>query len=316
MIQKIFSISKDIRYVAVYRDGRLEMKSREAVAEASSPESDRYEELLVNPALITLASQRGNIDCGGLDYLIVRYGRFFQFVLPTEWGHVSVCIERAADPVAIGEQIKREVKANCCVVLKPRLTPSELQASEVLLDIIIDTMQANDWERVREIYLEGLATGQASFETEAPSGNSGMLCTPRTVAWSPATTAAWSPGPPLAQMSRRRCYAGVAEVCLYVEAASQGRGIGMRLLKELVASSDSQGIWTLYGSTFPENAASLQVQSACGFRIVGRRERIAQHHGIWRDTVITERRSRVVGWRGDGHGGSDPRGSAASRALP
>src|SRR5512147_1332841 len=111
MIAKIFSLSKDIRYVAVYRDGRLQMKSRGAVAGASSPESDRYEELLVNPALITLASQRGKIDCGGLDYIIVRYGRFFQFVLPTEWGHVSVCIERTADPVAIGEQIKRQVKA-------------------------------------------------------------------------------------------------------------------------------------------------------------------------------------------------------------
>ena len=82
---------------------------------------------------------------------------------------------------------------------------------------------------------------------------------------------------------------------LYVEAASQDRGIGKRFLKELVASSESHGIWTLYGSTFPENKASLQVQSACGFRVVGRRERIAQHHGVWRDTVITERRSRVVG---------------------
>jgi hypothetical protein len=109
MIREIFSISKDIRYVAVYRDGRLRMKSREAVAAVSSPESDRYEELLVNPALITLASQRGNIDCGGLDYLIVRYGHFFQFVLPTQWGHVSVCIEPAADPVAIGEKIRRKI---------------------------------------------------------------------------------------------------------------------------------------------------------------------------------------------------------------
>ncbi|MGE5256280.1 MAG: hypothetical protein ACM3KE_06385 [Hyphomicrobiales bacterium] len=111
MIKKILSIYEDIRYVSVYRDGRPQMKTRSAVEGASSPESDRYEELLVNPALITLASQRGNIDCGGLDYLIVRYGRFFQFVLPTEWGHVSVCIERAADPVAIGEQIRRKVMA-------------------------------------------------------------------------------------------------------------------------------------------------------------------------------------------------------------
>jgi hypothetical protein len=106
MIEEIFSLSKHIRYVAVYREGRLTTQARAAAAGASSPESDRYEELLVNPTLITLASQRGNIDCGGLDYLIVRYGRFFQFVLPTGWGHVSVCIEKTADPVVLGEQVK------------------------------------------------------------------------------------------------------------------------------------------------------------------------------------------------------------------
>lgn len=110
MIEAIFSLSDDIRYVAIYREGQLEMKARDGAADASSPESDRYEELLVNPALITLASQRGNIDCGGLDYLVVRYGNFFQFVLPTDWGHVSVCIEKTADPVAIGELVKRRVK--------------------------------------------------------------------------------------------------------------------------------------------------------------------------------------------------------------
>ena len=109
MIDEIFSLSADIRYVAVYREGKLEMKARKAIADASLPESDRYEELLVNPTLIKLASQRGNIDCGGLDYLIVRYGSFFQFVLPAPWGHVSVCIEKTADPVAVGERVKRLV---------------------------------------------------------------------------------------------------------------------------------------------------------------------------------------------------------------
>ena len=110
MIGEIFSLSADIRYVAVYREGRLEMKSKETAANTSGTESDRYEELLVNPTLIMLASQRGNIDCGGLDYLIVRYGNFFQFVLPTGWGHVSVCIEKTADPVSIGEHVKRLIK--------------------------------------------------------------------------------------------------------------------------------------------------------------------------------------------------------------
>jgi hypothetical protein len=106
MIDTLFSISQDIRYVAIYRDGRLETQSRIGNQDASSAETDRYEELLVNPVLITAAAQRGNIDCGGLDYLLVRYGNFFQFILPMPWGHVSVCIAKQADPVAIGMQIR------------------------------------------------------------------------------------------------------------------------------------------------------------------------------------------------------------------
>ena len=106
MINDIFALSNDVRYVAIYRDGHLETKSKEDTIGASSSESDRYEELLVNPTLLTLATQRGNIDCGGLDYLIIRYGNFFQFVLPTSWGHVSVCIEKDTDPVALGLKVK------------------------------------------------------------------------------------------------------------------------------------------------------------------------------------------------------------------
>ena len=106
MIDKIFASSKSIRYVAIYRNGQLESKSKAGNSGASSSESDKYEELLVNPTLIKLASKRGNIDCGGLHYLIVRYGNFFQFVLPTIWGHVSVCIEGDANPIEIGTQIR------------------------------------------------------------------------------------------------------------------------------------------------------------------------------------------------------------------
>ena len=90
MINDIFALSNDVRYVAIYRDGHLETKSKEGTIDASSSDSDRYEELLVNPTLITLATQRGNIDCGGLDYLIIKYGNFYQFVLPVSWGHISV----------------------------------------------------------------------------------------------------------------------------------------------------------------------------------------------------------------------------------
>ena len=106
MIESIFRLSDSIRYVAVYKDGQLESKSKSNIIDASSSESDRYEELLVNPTILKLASQRGNIDCGGLEYVLVRYGNFFQVVLPQNWGHVSVCIELTADPIQIGAQVK------------------------------------------------------------------------------------------------------------------------------------------------------------------------------------------------------------------
>ena len=110
MIDEIFALSNVVRYVAILRDGLLETKVNEGTIGASGSESDRYEELLVNPTLLTLATARGNIDCGGLDYLIIRYGNFFQFVLPTSWGHVSVCIEKDADPVALGLKVKALLK--------------------------------------------------------------------------------------------------------------------------------------------------------------------------------------------------------------
>lgn len=106
MIEEIFAISDDVRYVAIYRDGQLESKPKDSTQGSSSSESDRYEELLVNPTLLKLAAQRGNIDCGGLDYLLVRYGNFFQFVLPASSRHVSVCIEKSADPIPIGLKVK------------------------------------------------------------------------------------------------------------------------------------------------------------------------------------------------------------------
>lgn len=106
MIDKIFKISEDIRYVAIYRNGHLMTQTKNDTEDASSSESDKYEELLVNPIMLKAASQRGNIDCGGLDFLLVRYGNFFQFILPVSWGHVSVCIEKNGDPIAVGEKVK------------------------------------------------------------------------------------------------------------------------------------------------------------------------------------------------------------------
>jgi len=159
----------------------------------------------------------------------------------------------------------------------------------------IEPMTAADWERVLAIYLEGVATGQATFETAAPSWqewDAGHHPFARLVARQGGEVLGWAA---LAPVSRRRCYAGVAEVSLYVAAAHRGQGVGRLLLEAVIAESERHGVWTLQGATFPENAASLRLQQSCGFRIIGRRERIARLHGVWRDTVLTERRSPVVG---------------------
>lgn len=105
LIDRIFQLSPQVRYVAVRRMGEVSMRQRDGVDDASSLDSDRYEELLVNPALLTLATQRGNIDCGGLRYVLVRYGNFFQFVRAFDDGHVSVSIEPRADIIGIAGQI-------------------------------------------------------------------------------------------------------------------------------------------------------------------------------------------------------------------
>jgi phosphinothricin acetyltransferase len=155
-------------------------------------------------------------------------------------------------------------------------------------------MTPNDWPAVRAIYEEGLATGAASFETAAPSWeqwNAARLPHSRLVARDNAVLG-WAA---LSPVSKRSCYSGVAEVSVYVAAAAQGRGIGRALLDTLIASAESHGVWTLQGSTFPENAASLALQARCGFQSIGRRERIAQRDRVWRDTILTERRSRKIG---------------------
>jgi hypothetical protein len=100
---------------ADYRNRDLKTQSIDNTVGASSSESDRYEELLANPVMLKAATQRGNIDCGGLDFLLVRYGNFFQFILPVSWGHVSVCIEKEADSIAIGEKVKSFFKEDIII---------------------------------------------------------------------------------------------------------------------------------------------------------------------------------------------------------
>ncbi|GLS33646.1 hypothetical protein SAMN04488498_11626 [Mesorhizobium albiziae] len=106
IIEKVFSVSPAVRYVAVYRSGELASRQRDGAEGASSSESDRYEELLVNPTLLTLARQRGNIDCGGGKFVVVGYGNFYQLVIDLPDGHVSVCFDLGSNPLAYAEEIR------------------------------------------------------------------------------------------------------------------------------------------------------------------------------------------------------------------
>ena len=105
LIETIFSISNDIRYVAVYCNDKLDSSVKPGLKGASDSESDKYEELIVNPTILTLVNQRGKIDCGGTRYVLIRYGNFFQFITPIQNGHISVCIEKNADPLKIAKPI-------------------------------------------------------------------------------------------------------------------------------------------------------------------------------------------------------------------
>jgi hypothetical protein len=119
----LFRTSRDIRYVAIYRHGDLRLAERPGLHDASGAESDRYEELLVNPTLLTLTRQRGDIDCGGLDFVLIRYGNFFQLVHPVDGGHLSVAIEATADPLALVGAIRDAARAHG--LLASRASPSE-----------------------------------------------------------------------------------------------------------------------------------------------------------------------------------------------
>jgi L-amino acid N-acyltransferase YncA len=162
------------------------------------------------------------------------------------------------------------------------------------MSLRIQLMTADNWLDVRAIYQEGIATGLGTFETAAPSWeewDAARLPHSRLVAHEPGIVG-WAA---LSSVSKRACYAGVAEVGIYVAGIARGRGVGRALLKALIDSAEMHGIWTLQGATIAENTASLELQRRSGFRIVGRRERIAKLAGIWRDTVLTERRSTKVG---------------------
>ncbi|MBC8030857.1 MAG: N-acetyltransferase [Pyrinomonadaceae bacterium] len=164
-----------------------------------------------------------------------------------------------------------------------------------MTELQIRLLTADDWDAVSLIYGDGIATGQATFETEAPSWqgwNGNHLAAPRLVATSGADVVGWAA---LGPSSARAVYAGVAETSVYVSSDWRGKGVGRALLERLVVEAESNGIWTLQASIFPENVASLELHRSCGFRVVGTRERIGKMNGIWHDTLLLERRSNLVG---------------------
>ena len=159
------------------------------------------------------------------------------------------------------------------------------------MSCVIDQMKAGDWEQVRSIYLEGIESGNSTFETDAPSWerwDQEHHQFARLVMRDADQVIGWAA---LAPVSKRNVYRGVAEVTVYVTESARGRSIGRTLLEALIAESETNGLWTLQASIFPENTASVKLHLRCGFREVGRRERIAVLNGVWRDTLLFERRS-------------------------
>jgi L-amino acid N-acyltransferase YncA/DNA-binding transcriptional ArsR family regulator len=157
-------------------------------------------------------------------------------------------------------------------------------------DVTIRQLEPGDWADVRRIYAEGIATGHATFETDVPARKSleaKWLPDHRWVAEVDGQVAGWAAATPV---SNRDCYSGVAETSVYVGEGFRGRGVGKSLLHKQVTAADADGLWTLQTSIFPENRASIALHNSAGFRTVGLRERIAEHHGVWRDTVFLERR--------------------------
>lgn len=159
----------------------------------------------------------------------------------------------------------------------------------------IRPLEPEHWEAVHAIYVQGIETGQATFETEAPGleeWDAGHLPFARLVASHEGEIVGWGA---LSPVSDRCAYGGVAEVSVYVGDGYRGMGIGARLLGRLIEESEEHGIWTLQAGIFPENVASVELHRKRGFREVGRRERLGKLGGRWRDVLLLERRSDVVG---------------------
>jgi L-amino acid N-acyltransferase YncA len=157
--------------------------------------------------------------------------------------------------------------------------------------VTIDDLRPEDWPAAARIYADGLDVG--TFEESVPTWedwDASHLPAPRLAARAGGDVIGWAA---LALISRRDCYRGVVENSIYVAPAARGRGVGRTLLLELVRRADAVGVWTIQAHTFADNAASIALHQACGFRFIGIRERLAQKQGVWRDTALLERRSGV-----------------------
>ena len=161
------------------------------------------------------------------------------------------------------------------------------------MDII--SMLSSHWEKVKKIYEEGIATGNATFETTVPSWedwDASHAKGPRLVAVEKEEIVGWAA---LTNVSGRCIYAGVGEVSVYVGGLHRGKGIGRKLLQALIIESEKNEYWTLQAGIFPENKSSIKIHEDCGFRLIGVREKIGKMNNVWRDTLLMEKRSKKTG---------------------
>lgn len=163
------------------------------------------------------------------------------------------------------------------------------------MDIVIRNIIETDYPEISKIYLQGISTKNATFETSAPDWakwDKSKLPYCRLAAVLDENVVGWAA---LSATSQRKVYKGVNEVSIYISSNHSGKGIGKKLLKALIDESEKNGVWTVYASIFPENTASIKLHKSCGFREIGFTEKIGCMDGVWRDSILLERRSKIVG---------------------
>lgn len=163
------------------------------------------------------------------------------------------------------------------------------------MDLFIRSMRETDWPQVEKIYQEGIATGFATFETQTPSfddWDKAHMNNCRLVALLGEEIVGWAA---LSPVSSRCVYGGVGEVSVYIGKTARGNGVGRRLMTALIKNSEEEGLWTLQAGIFPENTGSIKLHEKVGFRLIGKRERIGKLAGVWKDNLIFERRSKIIG---------------------